>query len=106
MNPLGKVYLSNMNSLGAERSVDEFYHVWFGDGSEWDNVNSSFGPPPGFLVGGANQYYSGALDVNQPPMKSYIETNASSNNEKSWQFTENSNGYQIEYLRLLSQFVK
>jgi len=39
-------------------------------------------------------------------MKSYIETNASSNNEQSWQLTENSNGYQIEYLRLLSQFVK
>jgi len=109
VNPLGKVYLSNMNGFGAERSVDEFYHAWFGNDTPWDNVNSSFGPPPGFLVGGANQYYTegdGSLEIDQPPMKSYVETNAFRNNEQSWQFTENSNGYQIEYLRLLSQFVK
>jgi len=105
VNPLGKVYLSNMNALGAERSVDEMYHRWFIDGSPWDNVNTSFGPPPGYLVGGANQYYDGSLQINQPPMKSYIETNSFLNNEQCWQLTENSNGYQIEYLKLLSQFV-
>ena len=109
VNPLGKVYLTNMQAFGAERSVDEFYHRWFADGSPWDNVNSSIGPPPGYLVGGANQYYNeddGSLDVDQPPTKSYVETNAYLDNEQSWQFTENSNGYQIEYLKLLSQFVK
>ena len=106
LNPLGKVYLTNMNNFGAEQSMDEFYHVWFNDGTEWDNVNTSFGPPPGFLVGGPNQFYSGSLDINQPPMKSFVETNTTQNGERSWQLTENSNGYQIEYLRLLSQFVK
>ncbi len=109
VNPLGKVYLTNMNGLGAERSVDEMYHRWFIDGSPWDNVNTSFGPPPGFLVGGPNQYYSegdGSLEVDQPPAKSYVETNSFLDNEQSWQFTENSNGYQIEYLKLLSQFVR
>lgn len=108
-NPLGKVYLTNMNALGAERSVDEMYHRWFIDGSPWDNVNTSFGPPPGFLVGGPNQYYSegdGSLEIDQPPAKSYVETNSFLDNEQSWQFTENSNGYQIEYLKLLSQFVR
>jgi len=86
--------------------MDEFYHAWFADGSQWDNVNSSFGPPPGYLVGGPNQFYSGTLDLNQPPMKSFAETNATQNNERSWELTENSNGYQIEYLKLLSQFVR
>jgi len=38
-------------------------------------------------------------------MKSYVETNAYLDGEASWQLTENSNGYQIEYLKLLSQFV-
>ena len=105
VNPLGKVYLSNMDALGAERSVDEIYHRWFADESPWDNVNNSFGPPPGFLVGGPNQYYNGSLEIDQPPMKSYVETNSYLNGEQSWQLTENSNGYQIEYLKLLSKFV-
>ena len=105
VNPLGKVYLTNMGAFGAERSVDEFYHRWFANDTQWDNVNTSFGPPPGYLVGGPNQFYNGSLDINQPPMKSYVETNAYLNGEASWQLTENSNGYQIEYLKLLSQFV-
>ena len=94
-----------MSAFGAERSVDEIYHRWFANDTQWDNVNTSFGPPPGYLVGGPNQFYNGSLDINQPPMKSYVETNAYLNGEASWQLTENSNGYQIEYLKLLSQFV-
>ena len=108
VNPLGKVFLTNMNGFGAENSVDEMYHAWFGNDTPWDNVNTSFGPPPGYLVGGPNQNYgdNGTLEIDQPPMKSYIETNAYLNNERSWELTENSNGYQIEYLKLLSKFVK
>jgi len=106
VNPLGKAYLSNMSGLGAGRSVDEFYHRWFADGSDWDNVNTSFGPPPGFLVGGPNEYYSGNLPgTDGPAMTAYIETNAYLDGEQSWELTENSNGYQIEYLKLLSMFV-
>ena len=106
INPLGKVYLSNMSSFGAERSVDEFYHTWFLDQSDWDNVNNSFGPPPGFLVGGPNYTYSGSLNLaNQPDMKKYADSNSIANGENSWEISENSNGYQIEYLRLLSNFV-
>ncbi|MBP2159663.1 MULTISPECIES: glycoside hydrolase family 9 protein [Asticcacaulis] len=33
VNPLGKVYLSNMKAFGAENSVDRFYHSWFAHGS-------------------------------------------------------------------------
>ncbi|HEY3493749.1 MAG TPA: glycoside hydrolase family 9 protein [Polyangiaceae bacterium] len=125
VNPLGLVYLSNMAGAGAERSANEFFHSWFADGSAlWDRVGTStYGPPPGFLTGGPNPSYgwdgccpSGCSGVscgaeppsppgNQPPQKSYLDFNTSWP-LNSWSVTENSNGYQIAYIRLLSQFVE
>ena len=54
VNPLGKVYLSNMGKFGATNSVDQFYHTWFADGSaKWDSVKTStYGPAPGFPSAG------------------------------------------------------
>ena len=54
------VYLTNMNAKGAEKSVNEFYHEWFTNGSPlWDNVNTStYGPAPGFLIGGPTFQYN------------------------------------------------
>lgn len=127
VNPLGKVYLSNMGGYGAENSVDQFYHTWFSHGSpDWDSVSgSTFGPAPGFLVGGPNPSYDwdgccpsdcGSVANNnmcllrpsppydQPAQKSYADFNESWP-LNSWSVTENSNGYQIRYLRLLSKFV-
>jgi hypothetical protein len=109
--------------------VNEFYHSWFTDGSaRWDRVGvSEFGPPPGFLAGGPNPGYDwdgccpsscGTPQINavctgesinppkgQPDQKSYkdFNTNWPLN---SWSVTENSNGYQANYIRLLSKFVK
>ncbi|UTF61093.1 glycoside hydrolase family 9 protein [Gilvimarinus sp. DA14] len=127
-NPMGKVYLSNMSEFGAEDSVDSFYHSWFSDGSpDWDSVSgSNYGPAPGFVVGGPNPQYNwdaccpdscGGADNNnrcgmappspphnQPPMKSYTDFNTSWP-LNSWEVTENSNGYQVAYIRLLSKFV-
>ncbi|RYZ09927.1 MAG: LacI family transcriptional regulator [Myxococcales bacterium] len=122
VNPLGLVYLSNMGPSGAYKSAATFYHMWFVDKSpRWDEVGvSMYGPPPGFLVGGPNPSYS--LDAvcpgnaacpaappsppsGQPPQKSY----ASFNDNwpvNSWAVTENSNGYQVAYLRLLAKFVR
>jgi endoglucanase len=122
VNPLGKVYLSNMASLHAENSVDQFYHTWFSHGSPlWDSVkDSTYGPPPGFLVGGPNPSYDwdGVCPGNsacgtarmsppygQPPQKSYKDFNESWP-INSWSVTENSNGYQSAYIRLLACFVK
>lgn len=123
VNPLNLCYLSNMYDYGADESVNEFYHAWFDDGSDWDNVqNNLYGPAPGYLVGGANPDYdwdgccpsgcSGfACDVtqrdrvmNQPSQKAYdqFNTNWPMN---SWQVTENSCGYQMAYIKLVSQFV-
>ena len=42
VNPLGKVYLSNMKAFGASNSVDRFYHTWFAHGSPlWGSVSGS-----------------------------------------------------------------
>ncbi|UQA60047.1 glycoside hydrolase family 9 protein [Polyangium aurulentum] len=129
VNPLGMVYLSNMSGAGADKSVNEFYHAWFADGSAaWDRVgDSTYGPAPGFLVGGPNPSYDwdgccpgncGSAENNavcnsetlsppkgQPAQKSYKDFNTSWP-LNSWSVTENSNGYQVAYIRLLSKFVK
>ncbi len=124
VNPLGKVYLSNMGDYGAHDSVDSFYHSWFSDGSpDWDSVSgSNFGPAPGFLVGGPNPNYNwdnccpsncgsalcGAAPPSpphgQPEQKSYLDFNTSWP-LNSWSVTENHNAYQVHYIRLLSKFV-
>lgn len=123
-NPQGMVYLSNMYSLGVHSSVNEFYHTWFTNGSAlWDRVGTStYGPAPGYLVGGPNPYYDwdgnctssspnpgcGSAAPNppkgQPAMKAYLDFNTSWP-LNSWQITENHNDYQVAYLRLLSKFV-
>ena len=122
VNPLGIVYLSNMAASGAGKSVTTFYHSWFTDKSpKWDEVGvSTYGPPPGFLVGGPNPSYDwdGQCPGNaqcpaarptppygQPAQKSYANFNDSWP-VNSWAVTENSNGYQVYYLRLLAKFVR
>lgn len=124
INPQGMVYLSNMYSLGVHSSVNEFYHSWFTNGSAlWDRVGTStYGPAPGFLVGGPNPSYDwdnfcktspndsrcgGTAPTppkGQPAMKAYLDFNTSWP-LNSWQITENHNDYQVAYIRLLSKFV-
>ncbi len=128
VNPFGLVYLSNMAEFGATNSVTQFYHTWFNEGTAWDEVGvSQHGPAPGFLTGGANESYD--LDgccadpdndcggqqatmcvtleppMNQPPAKSYKQFNTGWP-QNSWSVTENSDGYQVAYIRLLSKFVR
>jgi endoglucanase len=128
VNPLGMVYLSNMYKYGGEKCANEFYHTWFCNGSpEWDRVGTStYGPPPGFLTGGPNPSYTwdGCCPNNcggegnnkvclsesiappggQPAQKSYKDFNTGWP-LNSWSVTENSCGYQINYIRMLSKFV-
>jgi len=116
-NPLSWVYLSNMGpkgaNLGAGKSVMEIYHHWFQDGSPlYDGVNSKFGPAPGYLTGGPNQFFSKAWispPHGEPPMKAYRDWNASWNKEKndneaSWEVTEPAIYYQAAYTLLVSSF--
>ncbi len=112
VNPFGLVYLSNMDTFGAERSADEFYHTWFNDGTDFDNARTSlFGPAPGFLLGGPNPNYAAAKKqaaglAGQPPLKVFRQSNQrisqSGVDLTPWELNENSNGYQIAYLRLLA----
>lgn len=122
VNPLGKAYLSNMAALGAENSVDQFYHTWFNHNNpKWGSVkDSTFGPAPGFLVGGPNPGYNWAAGcptlnaacgtaapsppTGQPDQKSYKDFNDSWPID-SWEVTENSNSYQTAYIRLLAKFL-
>lgn len=114
VNPLALVYLSNMGAFGAERSVTEFYHSWFGDGTVWDStVSSAKGPPPGFLTGGPNPTYAPDSSyggprltppLDQPAMKSYRDWNTSWP-QNSWEVTEPGIYYQAAYVRLLAAFL-
>lgn len=104
INPLGVVYLSNMNALGAERSVQSIFHFWFGEQTIYDvSTGSDTGVPPGYLVGGPNQFYSGADSppAEQPPLKSYRDWSASGS-EPSWEITEPAIYYQAAYVHLLA----
>jgi aryl-phospho-beta-D-glucosidase BglC (GH1 family) len=109
VNPLAQNYLTNMGSYGAGNSVPEFYHLWFADGTDFDNVNTSlYGPAPGFLVGGPNENYSLAGQnleppENQPAQKSYLSWNTPE--DDSWEITENQIIYQAAYTRLLAHFI-
>jgi len=113
-NPLSLCFLSNMTRAGAHRCVTEIYHQWFHDGSPlYDGKTSRHGPPPGYLVGGPNKFFSAdwiSPPHGEPAMKAYRDWNADWNarrnaNESSWEVTEPAIYYQAVYTLLLSQFV-
>ncbi len=111
-NALGMSMLSNMYGEGAENSVNEIYHAWFGDGTVYDNAKTSpNGPPHGYVTGGANvsyapdAAYSGPVispPQNQPPQKCYKDWNTNYP-ENSWQISEPAIYYQAAYIKLLSK---
>jgi Ca2+-binding RTX toxin-like protein len=104
VNPLGKIYLSNMYAYGAERSINEIYHEWFGQGVYDNALTSPNGPPPGYLVGGPNKNYTGSAPIKGlPPMKTYIDNNDGS--IRAWEISEPAIYYQSSYIKLLSKFV-
>lgn len=134
VNPLGLVYLTNMEPAGASHSAATIFHTWFAHGTRWERVSAtSPGPPPGFLVGGPNPQFKtdeccrapagtpayrcyGSPDFRlcqrslmppaaQPPPKSYLQFNDSWP-ANSWEITEPSMSYQSYYIRLLASFVR
>lgn len=135
VNPFAMVYLTNMNDRGASNSINQMYHSWFCNGSDWwDDVTTSlYGPAPGYLIGGAYGYPSGdsqktyewasccpngcgsqynnslcnadwLFNENEPFAKRYRDFNDGWP-VNSWQITEPSCGYQVNYIKLLSKFV-
>ncbi len=106
VNPQGIVYLSNMYDKGGEHCVNEIFHLWYADGTDWDNaLTSLYGPAPGYISGGPNANYNADVSLeppfNQPLQKSYLDWNTGWP-ENSWEVTEPAIYYQAAYLRLLS----
>ena len=104
-----------MRAEGAENDVQRFFHAWFKNR-----------PAPGFLVGGPNPSYGAdgccprscggegnalcrraplSPPAGQPDAKSYLDFNDGWP-LNSWEVTENSLGYQTNYLRLISKLVQ
>src|SRR4029453_2081177 len=110
VNPIGLVYLTNMNVYGATRSADEMFHEWMGDGTVWDNaLTSPSGPAPGYLTGGANPNFTGT-GLPTPPAGGQPIQKADGNlntrrPQKRWGFSEPGIYYQAAFLHLLAHFV-
>jgi hypothetical protein len=133
VNPLGLVYLTNMKSAGASHSVSTIFHNWFAHGTRWERASGVMpGPPPGYLAGGPNPYYSMdkcctdiigtggyrcygsaafsfcsnsyAPPLGQPALKSYREFNEGWP-VNSFEITEPSTGYQAHYISVLAKYV-
>jgi len=109
VNPLSVVYLTNMGKYGAEHSLSTIYHGRYGDGTPF-----SHNPPPGYVVGGPNQSFSGKAAEGHPSIewlktqprgKSYADFNLAWP-ESSWEISEPAIYYQALYVRLLAPFVK
>jgi endoglucanase len=134
VNPLGLVYLTNMERAGAAHSATAMFHYWFAHGTHWEKVSAATpGPPPGYLVGGPNPHYSKdkccgagfgtagflcnwsrayllcrngyAPPLGQPALKSYLQFNEGWP-ANSWEITEPSIGYQAQYIRVLARYVR
>lgn len=108
VNPLTLVYLSNMGAYGADLSCRYLYHERWGVGTP-----SSGNPAPGYVVGGANQQFSGTQQDGQPSvqwLKSQPRAKAYADFDKAWpeagwELSEPAIYYQAMYVRLLSEFV-
>jgi len=135
VNPLGLVYLTNMQRAGAEHSAKTIFHLWFADKSpKWDETTATTpGPAPGYLAGGPNTSFApdscctapqgdsayqcyGSSDfslcskswvppMNQPQQKSYLDYNGGWP-VGSWPITEPSTGYQAKYVLVVSALAR
>ena len=110
VNPNTYCYLSNSDTCGADRFVDQIYHGWFGDGTIYDGT--ALGPPACYLTCGANYYYNPDAaytgppiepPMNQPHQKCYKNWNTSWP-ENSWEVTEVGIYTEAAYIKLLSMY--
>ncbi len=139
LNPLNMLYLTNMAAYGGEHSAFQIYHAWFSyTGGDGDHGNAQYngkptgvdeplypyypgdaqasvhGPPPGFVPGGPNPYYSGAYalpDRAARPAYAYrdfsvgCDWSGSACRASSWEITEPMQAYQGPFVLLVSFFM-
>lgn len=109
VNPFSAVLLTNMERYGAALSMKRIWHERF-------NYDTPFAanPPPGYVVGGANQSYGGTKGnrpgevewiKKQPRAKAYADFNEPWP-MNSWELSENAIYYQAAYIRLLAGIMK
>ncbi|HLV79769.1 MAG TPA: glycoside hydrolase family 9 protein [Chthonomonadaceae bacterium] len=105
VNPFSAVMLTNMSGLGAELSLKHIFHERYGFGTPFES-----NPPPGYVVGGANQSFGGqngdrggAVEwiKSQPRAKAYGDFNDGWP-KNSWEISEPAIYYQAAYIRLLA----
>jgi endoglucanase len=106
-NALGIVQLSNMYDFGGDSCINEIYHSWFDNGTSFDHaLTSTDGPPPGYVVGGPNKFFSYTQlspPAGQPAQKSYLDFNDGWP-KSSWEVSEPAIYYNAAYIFLLSNF--
>lgn len=111
-NATGFCFLTNGAAFGADHSILQIYHGWFGDGTIFDSTASYIGPPPGYITCGVNAFYnpdaaySGppiSPPQNQPVQKCYKDWNTSWP-ENSWEVTEVGIYTNAAYIKLLSMY--
>ncbi|MBK7859681.1 MAG: glycoside hydrolase family 9 protein [Archangiaceae bacterium] len=138
LNPLNMLYLTNMAAYGGEHSSFQIYHAWFShSGGDGDHGNAQYngkpagvdeplypyhpgatqtsvhGPPPGFVPGGPNAYYSGSYrlaDRARPPyayrdFSVGCDWSGSACRAASWEITEPMQAYQGAFVLLASFFM-
>jgi hypothetical protein len=115
VNPLAKVYLTNMSRSGAYSSVTALFHAWYWPGTRWgDALRDACGPAPGYVPGGpvANAVAQGVPravvpPADQPAQKSYRDWNGQARDpEKSYVINEAGIYYQSAYVELLAAFAQ
>jgi endoglucanase len=103
VNPLNRVYISNVKSLGADNCAMHIWGDWYSCFTPWAG-----NPPPGFVTGGPNRDYDGENPLlknrAQPDQKMYLDFN-NGPPENSWTITEPAIYYQAIYIKLISKFV-
>jgi hypothetical protein len=109
VNPFSAVLMSNMGGLGAELSMQHIFHERYGFGTPFQSY-----PPPGYVVGGANQSYGGRRGdrggevdwiKRQPRAKAYADF-CEGWPQASWELSEPAIYYQAAYIRLLAGVMK
>jgi hypothetical protein len=109
VNPLSAVMMTNMGRYGAELSMTRIWHYRF----NYD-MPLAANPPPGYLVGGPNQNFTGINgdrpgDVTwireQPRAKAYADFNEPWP-MNSWELSENAIYYNAAYIRLLAGLMR
>ncbi len=105
VNPFSAVMMSNMGGGGAELSMKHIWHERYGSGTPFVS-----NPPPGYVVGGANQSFGGQNGQgggniewikSQPRAKAYADFNDGWP-KNAWELSEPAIYYQAAYIRLLA----